>query len=411
MKRGPMHAGHRAGLGVLLAAALLATTLLPLGLGGCGEKIAIPEVSSVWANLAYSAFDTFTVEGGVRQLITNWGNVYLLTGSTLQKRSQDFAVLGIVDAGLDPRVLCADESGKLLFVYDSMLRAVKIYESSDLTLVGGASVPDVWSCRSMVTSTAGIDTVAGGRTYLYLSDGDQGLIHRYAVMGSSEDDFVCSECLLPAGVLAWPTGAGARSVHDPGGLARDSEGRLLVCERDPERNWVIRFDSAPDLTDATAIQIDPEYTIEAWAGKAVIFGYPSCEPIPASDFVLGSAPGCENPAEWVGGPSSEEGEFDLPVALTIDGEGKIYVADFGNSRIQIFDALGDHQAEFSVGYEPSNPTNVGTVDVLGQNDGRMHYAAYVFVVTEGSNDVIKMISAEHYLDEFGELPIPDDYNN
>lgn len=408
MKRGPMQSGRRAGLGALLAAALLAAALLPLALGGCGEKIAIPEVSSVWANLAYSAFDTFTVEGGVRQLITSWGNVYLLSGDVLQKRDQEFTVGETVVVGGSPTSLGVDEKGKLIFVYDQTSRTIRIFGSSELNELGSAPVPDVWSCRSMVTSTAGIDTVAGGRTFLYLSDPEQDLIHRYAVMGSDEDDFICNECVLPAGVLAWPTGAGARSVHKPGGLTRDSEGRLLVCEQDPERNWVIRFDSTPDLTDATAIQIDPEYSIEARAGTAIIFGYPSCEPAPASDYVLGSAPGCENASDWVGGPSSEEGEFDLPYALTIDGEGKIYVADYGNSRIQIFDALGDHQAEFNIDYELTNPTSVGTVDVLGQNDGRMHYAAYVFVTTDGSDDVIKLISSEHYLDVFGELPIPDD---
>lgn len=409
MKRGPMSAGHRAGLGGLIAAALLATALLPLGLGGCGEKIAIPEVSSIWANLAYSSFDTFTVEGDARKLITSWGNLYLLTETSLEKRNQEFEIDESVALDGDPTALCVDEKGKLVFVYEANTSTVRVFGSSELNDLGSAYLPEVQGCTSMVTSPAGVDTAAGGRTYLYLSDDEAGLIHRYAVMGSEGNDFTCSECILPAGVLAWPTGAGARSVHEPAGLARDSEGYLLVCEQDPLRHWVIRFDSTPDLTDSTPIWLDPETSYEAWAGTAVIYGYPSCDPSPAADYVLGNAPGCDDGEEWEGGPSSEEGEFDHPTAMAIDGEGKIYVADHGNSRIQIFDALGEHKAEFDIIYDWPNPTNVGVVDVLGQNDGKMHYAAYVFIMTEGSNDVIKMISAEHYLDEFGELPIPEDY--
>ena len=49
----------RTRLGGLVLAGLLAAAVLPAALSGCGEKIAIPEPSGVWANLAYSVDDTF----------------------------------------------------------------------------------------------------------------------------------------------------------------------------------------------------------------------------------------------------------------------------------------------------------------------------------------------------------------
>ena len=39
--------------------------------------------------------------------------------------------------------------------------------------------------------------------------------------------------------------------------------------------------------------------------------------------------------------SSREGEFNFPVAVAFDGEGYLYVSDYLNFRIQVFDAAGD----------------------------------------------------------------------
>ncbi len=43
--------------------------------------------------------------------------------------------------------------------------------------------------------------------------------------------------------------------------------------------------------------------------------------------------------EW-GEYGEEEGEFDGPDGISIDGEGKVYVADTANHRIQVFDPEG-----------------------------------------------------------------------
>ena len=49
--------------------------------------------------------------------------------------------------------------------------------------------------------------------------------------------------------------------------------------------------------------------------------------------------------EW-GTPGSEPGEFDLPHGIAVDKNGRVFVADRGNSRIQIFDSSGAFLAEW-----------------------------------------------------------------
>lgn len=44
-------------------------------------------------------------------------------------------------------------------------------------------------------------------------------------------------------------------------------------------------------------------------------------------------------SQW-GAPGRGKGEFDTPHALTVDGAGKIYVADRENDRVQVFDRQG-----------------------------------------------------------------------
>jgi DNA-binding beta-propeller fold protein YncE len=44
-------------------------------------------------------------------------------------------------------------------------------------------------------------------------------------------------------------------------------------------------------------------------------------------------------ARW-GRPGDGPGEFDLPAAVAVDGRGRVYVADSGNARIQVLDEAG-----------------------------------------------------------------------
>jgi DNA-binding beta-propeller fold protein YncE len=54
-----------------------------------------------------------------------------------------------------------------------------------------------------------------------------------------------------------------------------------------------------------------------------------------------------------GKPGSGPGEFDTPHRLALDGAGRLFVADRGNSRIQIFDQEGNSIAEWKQFGRPS----------------------------------------------------------
>lgn len=49
-----------------------------------------------------------------------------------------------------------------------------------------------------------------------------------------------------------------------------------------------------------------------------------------------------------GSRGAAKGQFESPVGFTIDSAGRVFVADTGNRRVQVFSAEGKAQAEFSV---------------------------------------------------------------
>lgn len=57
----------------------------------------------------------------------------------------------------------------------------------------------------------------------------------------------------------------------------------------------------------------------------------------------------------IGQRGTKEGEFNLPLQVTSAKDGRVYVVDKGNFRIQAFNAQGEHQLSFgSVGRYPGN---------------------------------------------------------
>jgi peptidylamidoglycolate lyase len=50
-------------------------------------------------------------------------------------------------------------------------------------------------------------------------------------------------------------------------------------------------------------------------------------------------------AEW-GSQGAGPGQFDVPHSLALDGQGRLYVADRGNARLQIFDGAGQFLEEW-----------------------------------------------------------------
>ncbi|MEN8007728.1 MAG: hypothetical protein ABFS42_11980 [Candidatus Krumholzibacteriota bacterium] len=371
---------HQAGARIVILALALSVGLL---VAGCGEKIAIPVPSGDFSVNRYIISDTFQIDGSAIQMTQARGLLYVLHEDLLTKRDTKFEIIEQVPGLLDPLALCVDEQGDFIFVWENGAQRVTWFDAGSLDMIGSTSLPDVQTAVSLATNQAGIDQVPGGRTFIYLSDPLTGVIHRYSFNESSG--------LEPYGILARSGGAGARFVNDPAGLASDFDGRLLVCDIEVPRNWVIRFDSTPDQTDTAIDPNDPD----PMRGLAVLFDEATCEPPAATDFVLGNAAECEE-STWEGGPSDEVGEFDRPLGVAVDGIGRIFIADTGNSRIQMFTPQGEYDLQFVASDTLSGPTSLAVFDEDGKQPNTLNYGAFVFASYVDRDIVVKFISLEHY---------------
>ncbi len=62
---------------------------------------------------------------------------------------------------------------------------------------------------------------------------------------------------------------------------------------------------------------------------------------------------------WPGFASDEAGEFHTPLDVAVDDAGNLYVADFGNDRIQVLDSRGQFLALLDEGFRFEGPHAVG----------------------------------------------------
>ena len=374
-------------------AAVLAGVLMAGVMGGCGEKITIPEPSGLFSVSAYILDDSYPDQDPL-QVAQAQGSIFVLTADSLTKRDQEYGRIAAAGDLAGPRAMCVDGSGELVFVYEQAVGEISWYATADLAYLGSSAVPGVQGGVAMATNPVGIEEEPGARTFLYVSDPVAGVIHRFAF-----DDF---NGLSAYGILARSDGDAARFVHVPAGMATDSEDSLLVCDADSSRNWVIRFVSEPDLEDTTPETGDQD----PWRGHAALFHDPTCVPPAAADFVLGDAAACGQ-SDWVGGPSNAVGAFTAPQDVVVDGSGRIFVADTGNNRVQVFQPDGLFELAFGDEENTPGPVSLAVVDVrIGSGAEDVDYAAYVYMVLPGSGEVRKFISSEHYIFLNQEPPPP-----
>ena len=96
-------------------------------------------------------------------------------------------------------------------------------------------------------------------------------------------------------------------------------------------------------------------------------------------------------ASW-GTPGKAPGEFHLPHSIAIDRDGRLYVADRANKRIQIFTPDGDFLGQWTGMGGPNDITRAqdGTFVIAEQEDGDK--PAYVCVRDAGGNILARMES-------------------
>jgi hypothetical protein len=378
----------------------LAALLLAALLTGCGDKIEIPVPEGDFGIFLYEPNGELDPGFEIRQISFSAAGLHVLGPDRIQRRNIQFAPADSVDGLSDARALYVDPEDFIVFVWEEGLGRVSWYDAVDLTPLGSTDLPEVTTVVAMVTNFAGVEQVPWASTFLYLSDPVQGVVHRYA--------FDSINGLVSNGILTRADGDAARFVHIPAGMVTDSENRLLICDQDSLRNWVIRFDSTPDTTDVTSDPTDED----PLRGLAVPFGVPVCLNPPAGEFVIGFAPRCEsnNDGTWEGRVGDAAGEFNAPSGLAVDGKGRIFVADTGNNRVQVFTPLtGDPRAyelQFGSAGDTPRPTSIGVIDQVVPGD--VHFGAFVFVHLAETNRVARFISSEHaaYLEEDKPIELP-----
>jgi hypothetical protein len=288
-------------------------------LAGCGEKIAIPEAQGIPTASLYLeqtpwelTDPTDVLESEGRILVTE-GSPGTVTKYTTQQEVQ-FQVVGL----RDPVAMAVEYVDRVLVVGEAGIGEQNGPRLTYLTQRAFESLGST-ELEGLVKSLAG---VAVDERFVYVSDPDSGVVHRFRWVQNGD------LTVQPQGLVCDNQGSieSPQFVFRPSGLSLDEEGMLLICDADTTRNWVLRFDPTPQEEDSLS------------HGVAVQFRTSSCAAGDVSTYVLGKAPGCDE--DFEPGPSAELGALHAPQGVTFDSEGRFYVADSGNQRVQRYSNFG-----------------------------------------------------------------------
>jgi len=149
---------------------------------------------------------------------------------------------------------------------------------------------------------------------------------------------------------------GGSSERYIAGIAALPEGNRLVCFHNsgeeepswqtPDGNYVGKFSSVHNHLQA----LDAAY--DARLDRIIMTdlpdGYSSEHRIAVVDRLGRNVNlGKPHPSHMFGSFGSEQGQFNVPAGVAVDGQSRIYVADLNNDRIQAFTSQGDYIAQFS----------------------------------------------------------------
>ncbi len=299
-----------------------------LTLVACGEKITLPEPAGIPIDSAYVEQRAWELDDPADVYEAN-GRIYVVekTPGRLSRYSTAQELLAVAEGLNAPHSLTVDFPGRRVVVAEGETGsglAISFWDLAELTPLGKADLD------TLVRSVSGLATDG---SWLYVSDPDSGCVHRFLLTDEA------SGWVRPRGLVSSRTGSieSPQFVFRPSGLALDLDGTLLVCDADSNRNWVLRFDPAPPAADPNG------------PGTAVTFREILCPTPPVEGFVLGDAPGCGETFEP--GPSDAPGGLDRPWGVTFDADGRIYVADRGNGRVERYKSDGNFDLAIGVSLE------------------------------------------------------------
>ncbi len=134
-------------------------------------------------------------------------------------------------------------------------------------------------------------------------------------------------------------GSGLQNLNWPGGVIVDANGNVHIADSDNGR--VLRLQN--DLSNPSELKPETEagQIFSAWAvAQDASKNY---YVIDGGDYSIHKLNNTGNGLLKWGGAGSADGEFEDPYAIALKGD-RVYVADNGNSRIQIFGTDGVHKS-------------------------------------------------------------------
>jgi len=224
-----------------------------------------------------------------------------------------------------PLDVAVDANGNIYFISSTQQELVKVDPSGNVLWV--ANTEDITG----ITYTW-LQSVALGNSKVYVADQSANKVHVYSTSGNYLESFG-SLCNVSSdvGFCADPDGNGPLEIGDgqfytPAGIAVDSSGRIAVAEINNNRVQV--FDSSNN------------FLFKIGGSQCQMTGLPS--------------PNCVDP-DGNGPLETGDGQFKYPSGVTFDNTNKIYVADGGNGRVQVFDSNGNFLSKFGQ-YDGGSPS-------------------------------------------------------
>lgn len=181
-------------------------------------------------------------------------------------------------------------------------------------------------------------------------------------------------------------GSATGSFDGPRDIAVDAEGMVHVADQRNRRIQVFTTAGAYVRTWGADEVVNPMSLAFDAAGTAFV-----CEE--AGGVAPGNSVSVWDPAgslvmRW-GTGGSQPGELQTPAGVAIDAYGRVYIADFKNSRVQLFTASGGF---------------LGSWGQLGSSAGRFDHPADVAVDASGYIYVVDMFN--HRIQKFGYPTVP-----
>lgn len=135
-------------------------------------------------------------------------------------------------------------------------------------------------------------------------------------------------------------GTGDGQLSSPNGITIDRQGNIWVA--DTNNNRVQKFTStgqflcsAGGLTHPHGVAAHPTQNIVFVANTG------------ANAIVMIDSITCDNTGGW-GSTGAADGQFNFPHDVAVDKTGRVYVADFNNNRIQVFNSSGTFLRKWGV---------------------------------------------------------------